>query len=55
MTRHPASQHLPAPRGLHQLGLRVLARLYGAIDRPADVGRPCDAAPEADRRLSSCR
>lgn len=55
MTRHPASQQLPTPRGLHQLGLRVLAWLYGAIDGPANAGRPCDAVPEADRRLSSCR
>ncbi|HET7304241.1 MAG TPA: hypothetical protein VFJ12_06780 [Segeticoccus sp.] len=54
MTRHPAPQRSLAPRSLHQLGLRVLARLYGATDGPAGGARPCDV-PEAQPPLSPCR
>lgn len=55
MIRLSASADRPAPRGLHQLGLRLLVRLYGPTDDPGEVATPDRRCRGGEQQLTACR
>lgn len=56
MTRPSAfTRPRPAPRGLHQLGLRVLVRLYGPTDGPEPTTGRGGAVRRDRDGLAPCR